>query len=194
MPSFPRRNRFVVLQMTVLVILLASCTSSIPSELYQDMSTENPQPIVTQPLPEDSARIQARIPLPPRTGSVTFGGGFIWVSNPAERSVLHIDASTGQVSGSPIRLEFEPREIAYGEGAIWVLSTDRTSLARIDLQSNKVIKIIDLSAFQIPSYNLVLIAAGEGAVWITDQTSVIQINPQTNEVVGQSLPAGEEII
>ena len=194
MSYLPNLSCFVVLPMTLLVILLASCNSNIPSEEYQNMSTENPWPIATTPLPEESERIQARILLPPGAGSVAFGGGFIWVSNPADRSVLHIDASTGQVSGSPIRLEFEPREIAYGEGAIWVLSTDRTSLARIDLQSNKVVKIIDLSAFQIPIYNLVLIAAGEGAVWITDQTSVIQIDSQTNQVVGQPLPAGEEII
>ena len=194
MSYLPNRSCFVVLHMTLLVILLASCNSNIPSELYQNMSTEDPRPTATALLPENSPRFQARIALPPGAGSVAFGGEFIWVSNVAERNVLHIDANTGQVSGSPIPLEFEPREIAYGEGAVWVLSTDRTGLARIDLQSNKVVKIIDLSAFQIPSYNLVLIAAGEGAVWITDQTSVIQINPQTNQVVGQPLPAGEEII
>jgi streptogramin lyase len=35
---------------------------------------------------------------------------------------------------------------------------------------------------------------GEGAIWITNQTTVIQIDPQTNQLVGEPLPAGEEII
>ncbi|HET9909161.1 MAG TPA: hypothetical protein VFQ23_21105, partial [Anaerolineales bacterium] len=86
------------------------------------------------------------------------------------------------------------RQIAYGEGAVWALGTDHTALARIDPLTYSVIAEIDLSSLQMPEYNLVLIAAGEGSVWITDQTAVIQIDPKTNQFVGEPLFTGEEII
>lgn len=194
MPYLLFRNYFMTLQITLLVIFFASCNSSTPSEPQLDVATVTPLPATTEPLPEYSERIQAKISLPTGVTSVAFGGGFIWVTNSTERSVSRIDVNRGTIAGSPILLDFEPREIAHGEGAVWVLSTDRTTLARIDPLANEVGAEIDLSILQIPEYNLVLIAAGEGAVWITDQTAVIQIDPKTNQVVGQPLPAGEEII
>jgi streptogramin lyase len=107
---------------------------------------------------------------------------------------LRIDMESGAPTGLPIPLDFEPREIAYGEGAVWVVSMDHIRLARIDPQINQVVAEITLHFLNIPDYVLLLITAGESAVWITDQTNVIQIDPHTNQVVGQPLPAGEEII
>jgi streptogramin lyase len=101
---------------------------------------------------------------------------------------------TGEGMGSPIVLDFEPREIAHGEGAVWMVSADRARLARIDPGTNEVAGEIDLRLLQIPEHVLLLLAAGEGALWITDQTNVIQIDPQTNQIVGEPLPAGEEIL
>jgi DNA-binding beta-propeller fold protein YncE len=57
-----------------------------------------------------------------------------------------------------------------------------------------VVTEIDLRPLAIPDHVFLLIAAGEGAVWITDQTNVIQIDPRTNEIIGEPIPAGEEII
>jgi streptogramin lyase len=54
--------------------------------------------------------------------------------------------------------------------------------------------VIDLRHLQIPDYAHLLIAAGDGAVWLTNETHVIQIDPRTNQIVGTPLPAGEEII
>jgi streptogramin lyase len=102
--------------------------------------------------------------------------------------------NTGQPSGPSLKLDIEPREIAYGEGAVWVCSADRSSLIRIDPKTNEVTAEIDLRGLQIPEHVLLIIAAGEGAVWLTDQTSVIQIDPQTDQIVGERLPAGEEVI
>jgi streptogramin lyase len=107
--------------------------------------------------------------------------------------VLRLDMETGEAVGSPIVLDFEPREITYGEGAVWVCSADHTRLARIDPQTSEVMEI-DLSSLAIPDHVLLMIIAGEDAVWITDQTHVIQIDPRTNQIIGEPLPAGEEII
>lgn len=188
------RKYFVAIQLTLLVIFLVSCQNRIPSASEQDVPTLKPMATATESITGLSARIQAKILLPIGATTVMFGGGFIWVINSTGRSVEKIDVSTGKIAGSPVILKFEPREIAYGEGAVWVLSADRSRLARIDPRSHEVVAEIDLSLLQIPEYNLVLIAAGEGAVWITDQTTVIQIDPQTNQLVGEAFTTGEEII
>ena len=196
MPYVPWQNHYVWLPVTLLLVLLTSCNFSARGVAQQEVATETelPPAAATELSLEHSERIRARISLPPGAQSVAFGNQSTWVSIPAKRSISRIDVATDRLVASAIPLDFEPREIAYGEGAVWVVSTDRTILARIDPQTNEVIAAIDLRYLQIPSYNLVLIAAGEGAVWITDQTTVIQIDPQTNQIVGQPLPAGEEII
>lgn len=163
-----------------LIVSLASCRSYAGVE--------------APPAAIEQSSIRMRIPLPQGSRAVAFGGGSIWVTVPEEHTVLRIDMETGEAAASPIALDFEPREIAYGEGAAWVCSADRSRLARIDPETNAAMAEIDLRSVAIPTNNLLLIAAGEGAVWITDQTNVIQVDPQTHRLVGQPLPAGEEIV
>lgn len=147
-------------------------------------------PMATEP--SEPNQIRQRILLPEGAGAVAFGGDSIWVVNGDH--ILRIDMETGEAVGAPIALDFQPGKIAYGEGAVWAVSADHTRLARIDPQTNDVAAEIDLRPLDIPDHVLLLIAAGEGAVWITDQTNVIQIDPDTNQVVGEPLPVGEEVI
>lgn len=182
------QNRCVILHIMLCVLLFSSCNPSIVTNAATAI------PLATAPKPSsEQNRIQARISLA-RPGRVAFGAGSIWVSDSVEPHILRLDALTGKAMSSPIPLGFVPREIAYGEGAIWVVSLDRSRLARIDPRTNEVVAEVDLRPLQIPDHVHLLLAAGEGAVWITDQTSVIQIDPMTNQIVGQPLPAGEEII
>ncbi|HET9908294.1 MAG TPA: hypothetical protein VFQ23_16725, partial [Anaerolineales bacterium] len=95
-------------------------------------STHLPLSTATSESPLEESRIQKRISLPVGAGPVAFGGQTIWVSMPSEKQVIGIDIGTGQANGSPVNLNFEPRQIAYGEEAVWVLSTDYSVLARID--------------------------------------------------------------
>jgi streptogramin lyase len=150
-------------------------------------------PAATEPSPAGNP-IRQRISLPRGAGAVAFGSGSIWVAHPAEQEILRVDMDTGQPAQSAIALDFVPREIAYGEGAVWVCSADHTRLARIDPQTNAVAAEIDLRPLAIPDHVLLLLAAGEGALWLTDQVNVIQVDPRTNQIVGEALPAGEEII
>ena len=177
-----KRRHFPALGVMFLAGLLISCTA-----------TALPAIATTEPA-SGSSQIRQRIPLPAGAGAVAFGAGSIWVVDRAEHRVLRIDMDTGENAGPSIPLDFEPDQIAYGEGAVWVCSADHTRLARIDAATNKVVTEIDLRPLAIPEHVLLLLAAGEGAVWITDQTRVIQIDAQTHQIVGQPLPAGEEII
>lgn len=190
MPGLSHPRFFTRLQLTLLTLFFAAC-SSVPLEVTQGEPTA--QVTATEPPPVHN-QIQRQILLPAGAGTVAFGDGSIWVTDSVEQGVLRIDMESGKIADSVIALDFEPEKIAYGEGAVWVCSADYSRVARIDLQTNEVVAEIDLSALQIPSYNLVTLSAGEGAVWITDQRNVIQIDPETNQIVGKPLPAGEEII
>jgi streptogramin lyase len=173
----------------LLIVLLTSCTpGDVPG-----VPRVTALPAATEPHSEQN-QIRQRIVLPQGAGAVAFGAGSIWVIQQTKHHLLRIDMESGNAVGFPIELDFEPREIAYGEGAVWVVSADHTRLVRIDPQTDKVAAEIDLRSLRIPDHVLLLIAAGEGAVWMTDQVNVIQLDPQTNQIVGQPLPAGEEII
>ena len=192
MSDLSSRSHPVWLQMIICVLFLASCTPSTPQEFPEATSTVTALPAAPE-LPTEQDRIQVRISLP-RPSRVTFGDGFIWVTDSVVPQLLRIDVSTGEILDEPISLDFVPREIAYGEGAVWVCSVDRTRLVRIDPQTNEVAAEIDLRSLQIPEHVYLLLAAGEGAVWLTNQTHVIQIDTATNQIVGEPIPAGEEII
>lgn len=189
MTSILHLGTLLCLRVMLLIVLLAACTpKAVP-----DVPTIIALPTATES-PSMKSQIRQRISLPPGAGVVAFGDRSIWVAIPMEHHILRIDIESGAVIGSPIALDFEPDKIAYGEGAVWVVSADHTRLVRIDPQTDKVVAETDLRSLEIPDHVLLLIAAGEGAVWITDQVHVIQIDPETNQIVGQPLPAGEEII
>ena len=186
--SFHPRRRIVWLSVLICTLLLCSCNPNSAQEIATTTVTAQP----AQPTPEHSViRMQISLPRPVRPA---FGDGLIWISNPAERTISRLDADNGQPVDPSLALEFEPREIAYGEGAVWVCSADRSRLIRIDPLTNEIVAQIDLSELQIPDHVFLVIAAGQGAVWITDQTHVIQIDPQRNQIVGERLAAGEEVI
>ena len=192
MSYISNQSRVGWLQIFLVLIFLTSCAPLTVQELPETVSTITALPVKTEILFGRNS-IQARISLP-RPSRVAFGDGSIWVSDSVDPHILRIDVAMGETIGEPVALDFVPREIAYGEGAVWVCSVDRTRLARIDPQTNEVIAQVDLRPLQIPNDVYLLLAAGEGAVWLTNQTHIIQIDPGTNRIVGAPIPAGEEII
>lgn len=178
--------------LTLLFLSLTSCSEAVPMTM-QTAPAKTMTPAITDTSLAPNP-IQKRIPLPVGAGAVAFGDGSIWVVNRAEHHILRIDIRTGETAVPPFALDFEPHEITYGEGAVWVCSADRSRLVRIDPETNQVVAQVDLRDLQIHDYDHVTMAAGEGAVWITDQVNVIQIDPTTNQLVGDPLPAGEETI
>jgi streptogramin lyase len=188
MAYFLCRSRCSWLCVIPFVVFLISCSA----RPVQESPTATALLTVVAPTAEN--RIQLRISLPPGLHTVAFGNHSIWMTNPEQHTISRMDAETGKVVGAPIALDFEPREIAYGEDAVWVCSADRTRLARIDPETNEVMTEIDLRDLEIPTYTHLLLTAGEGAVWLTSETIVIQIDPHTNQLMGAPLVAGESII
>jgi len=69
--------------------------------------------------------------------------------------------------------------LTYGEDALWVTSSERNIVSRVDPHTNLVVETIAVG--KTPRF----IAAGGGAVWTLNQGdgSVSRIDPATNKVV-----------
>ena len=69
--------------------------------------------------------------------------------------------------------------LTFGEGALWVTSSERHTVTRVDPHTNLVVETIEVG--KTPRF----IAAGGGAVWSLNQGdgSVSRIDPATNKVV-----------
>ena len=71
--------------------------------------------------------------------------------------------------------------MAYGEGAVWVVSAAQQSLQRIDPGTNAVTARTPLG--KAPGF----LAAGEGSVWVQEQGdgTLARIDPQTGALLGR---------
>jgi streptogramin lyase len=107
-------------------------------------------------------------------GGVAAGGGFVWVV--AGPRVLRVDPGTGEVSGEATT-RFVGREIAFGEGYVWVTHTSDDRISKVDPRS--------LEAVAVPVGNgPVAVAAGEGAAWVanSEDGTISRVDPGSGEV------------
>ena len=97
--------------------------------------------------------------------------------------VAAIDASTGRLA-SLTETDAAPSNVAIGEGAIWVLNTEDTTISRIDPKTRKVVKRFGIGG--VPSD----IAAGAGALWVgkgggpenNGTVSISRVDPRTYRI------------
>jgi YVTN family beta-propeller protein len=115
--------------------------------------------------------------IPAETGHIDHGEGALWALG--EKAVSRMDLDTNQfVATMPVG-EF-PQALAIGYGAVWAAGLDGT-ITRIDPLTNQVSGTIPVD----PSSGLNGIAAGAGAVWVSnaEQGIVYRIDPSTNQVI-----------
>lgn len=122
----------------------------------------------------------------------------IWVSNPEDQVVLRIDPLTNTINAQ-IPIDGKPDITVAGEGAVWALDRRQNLIFRIDPEKNKVTATIPL-----PPGSATALTTGNGYVWagitgridLVEQApgkeeemippgTVVQIDPQTNRVIGQ---------
>jgi peptide/nickel transport system substrate-binding protein len=125
-----------------------------------------------------SDRLTVATPLAGTPGSITDGGGSVWVANPGSQEVSQIDSRTGVVIDR-ILVGAEPGSIVYGDGAIWVASSDAAVVTRIDPTTESVTQTILL-----PGANPVAVAYGAGGLWVADSSDkeLLEIDPTTDSV------------
>ena len=136
-------------------------------------------------------RVVARFPAGgPNPAGLAVGAGTIWVIHPDTDEVVRLEPGTGRVVAR-IKLDplpfpvasgdhrFLPSLVAVGAGAGWVAS-GRGAVARIDLDSNRVVAMINLS----PRLPAGLAVAGD-SVWVAvGGDGVARIDAATNRLLG----------
>jgi branched-chain amino acid transport system substrate-binding protein len=98
----------------------------------------------------------------------------IWVvGDPLDRRLWRIDPETGDVAAT-ISLPFAPKDVAVGEGGVWVTSQLDDTLSRVDPRTN------DVTATVAVGRGASGVAVGAGSVWVANaiDETVSRIDPQ----------------
>jgi class 3 adenylate cyclase/streptogramin lyase len=108
-------------------------------------------------------------------GGVAAGGGFVWVV--AGPRVLKVDPRTGEVSGEATT-RFVGRDIAFGEGYVWVTHTSDDRISKVD---PRTLEAVAISVGNAP----VAVAAGEGAAWVanSEDGTISRVDPDSGDVL-----------
>jgi streptogramin lyase len=147
--------------------------------------------------PSATARDLHRIPLtvPPGSGyAVAIDNGRLWLVIRDDHSLSAIDLTSKQLAAPTLQLPIAPASIATGEGGIWIVDAEHRRVIRLDPATQQIVAELDISAAPFPEYEHLWIAVGEGYVWLVGQRHVLRIDPRTNQVLGQPIAIGEEVI
>lgn len=131
-------------------------------------------------------------------GAMAVGEGALWVAvqTDAGKSLLYrIDTRSNQVAAR-IELDLAAGSIAVAEDAVWLTISpyqageydpSLAAVMRVDPRTNRVGAVVVLEG----SSDLTL---GGGYVWVTNRegNTVTQIDPRTNQVVGEPIVVGGE--
>ena len=127
-----------------------------------------------------TSQLRASVPIGGTPARVHASGGQVWVSNDDARTVALVDARAPAIARVTRLREF-PSDFAVGEGAVWVIDRVRGRLVKLSpdygtvLGTSRVGSTATLSTiddrFDVDPW---AIAAGAGAVWITDGSSMLR--------------------
>ena len=111
-----------------------------------------------------------RIPLPAQGlsspdvgGGVAVGAGSVWVAEGLSR-IVRIDPASGRVE-STVSVP-DAREVAFGDGAIWVGASDTGVLTKVDPRTGAVVATARIGPW------ICCIAVGGGYVWAANDTGI----------------------
>jgi virginiamycin B lyase len=146
----------------------------------------DPKGIAVAKIDPATNKVIATIPVPPGSFTAVFNYGLVWVSSTESNVVSVISPASNQIIAS-IPVPGAPRFMAAGEGYVWTLNQKTGTVTKIDPRSKMVVATIDVG---LPGTGGD-IAAGEGAVWVTQHTvPLTRIDPNTNKVTAQFIGPG----
>lgn len=120
---------------------------------------------------------------------MAFGAGRVWIINATNKTLLEVNASSGdtQVFGTPST----PTGVAFADGRVWVTfgfsSDGRRRVAMLDPAD----PVLDPAPFSVPDGSYP-ITVGADSVWIADPlgSTVTRYDPVTEEIDSLPLPSG----
>jgi DNA-binding beta-propeller fold protein YncE len=116
------------------------------------------------------------------------GFGSLLIPNCGDKSLVRVDLKTGKTSATlPVGAAGVNVGIAASADSIWLLTDGKTTLSRIDPETNQVV-----SELRLPE-GCDSLRFGETALWLTcpNENKVLRIDPQTNLVVNRIEVSGK---
>ena len=122
---------------------------------------------------------------------LTTGLGFVWGSNFLDGDVKRITPSGISVTSVKAGLGKEPRFISAGPDAVWVLNSDRTMtrLSQAPGGAAPTARKFPTETSRFPGR----LAVGEGAVWVTEGSTLWRYDPQTGRLL-QTIDLGSSFV
>lgn len=109
------------------------------------------------------------------------GAGSLWIEDTSSSTVSRVSVRTRKRIA--IRVDAQPYDATFADGAAWATAFTGGYLDRIDPARNRVVK-----RFKLPSATGVVGAFG--SIWATGSDGVVRVDPATNSVVATiALPA-----
>ena len=175
-----------------LLILIAAVAAAIVALTSGDGGPA-PQALLTPgsvaSIDPASGRILGAVALPGGPSRLAVGGGQVWVGAQGSRFVTALDARRHDVMHTVAPNAF-PGALALGAGAVWLADRGSGSVVEIDPSYWVVVKRITLpNATRLApvsdsgSFDPWSVAAGDGAVWVTDGSRrLYEIDPVRHKV------------
>ena len=110
--------------------------------------------------------------------SVAVGNGDVWViGDPLDRVLWRLDAATGKLEAR-LPLPFAPKDVAVGEGGVWVSSQLDDTVSRIDPATGSVADTTPVGE------GAAGVAVGLGSVWVANTIAgtISRVDPASAEV------------
>jgi YVTN family beta-propeller protein len=134
--------------------------------------------------------VSAKIKISGGSHTAVFGYGLVWVSSTDHHLVTVVHPATNKVIAE-IPVDKAPRFMAVGEGYIWTLNQTNGTVSKIEPLRKAVVATIPVG---VPGAGGD-IAAGEGAVWVTQHTMPLsRIDPIANKVTAQFFGPGGDAL
>ena len=110
--------------------------------------------------------------------SVAVGNGDVWVvGDPLDRVLWRLDATTGKLEAT-LPLPFAPKDVAVGEGGVWVSSQLDDTVSRIDPATGSVAHTTPVGE------GAAGVAVGLGSVWVANAIAgtISRVDPASAKV------------
>jgi class 3 adenylate cyclase len=141
---------------------------------------------IALPFPSGVGLIDARmnrlsavqqIPIQAPPSDIAVGYGAVWVTSSATGDVYEIDSDSAFIT-RVYHVE-NADQITVGEGRVWIAADDPLSLCSINVRTHSLSPKLDLG---YPESTVRGLAAGHGALWLTQGSALLRIDPSTLNV------------
>jgi streptogramin lyase len=129
----------------------------------------------------ETNRVVGDVAVGRRPVAVAIDEDAVWVASAGDGTVSRIDPKTREVIDAT-RVGTDMRDIAVGFGSVWVADGKDSTLTRINPAQNELTRV-PLGKGRGIGLPVSFVAIGAGAVWATRGNTLLEIDPQSNQVV-----------